>query len=226
MPKKEGEPEANRRSGKRITDIFMWLQCFGVHMSIWGAQSSRLILELMAYMSLIIKDSREYAGMAWWNYDVLFRRHAALKQNTKWSVINTTLYARCFTGAPKNPRSVRHARPPRMRRETAISGCFQSPPLNPGSPPPPRGGICYSGEVCQKWNKEECSFSYCRHTHVCSVCGEYTQKPTDLTAVICNQASLQRLISGVGTLLGGSSRRGPREAELSGTSDIIDISYS
>ena len=185
MPKEKGEPEAKRRSGKRVTDIFTWLQCFGVFVSVHGAQCPGLIPELMAYMSLIIRVSQEYAGMAWWNYDVLFRRHAALKQDNKWSVINTTLYARCFTGAPRNP----------MRCEMCLAtthetrDCDQWMLLEPSlesrienmerrmrqvPPPPqlvPRGGIRYLGEVCMKWNKKECSFPYCRHTHVCRMCG-------------------------------------------------------
>ena len=37
-----------------------------------GKLSPGSIPELMAYMSLIIRVSREYTGTAWWNYDVLF----------------------------------------------------------------------------------------------------------------------------------------------------------
>ena len=53
-------------------------------------------------MLSIIRVGREYSGLAWVQYDVLFCKHAALKSDTKWSVINPTLYARCFTGVAKN----------------------------------------------------------------------------------------------------------------------------
>ena len=55
----------------------------------------------MAYMVSIVRVSREYSGLGWVQYDALFRKHAALKADTKWSVINTTLYASCFTGTPR-----------------------------------------------------------------------------------------------------------------------------
>ena len=72
MPKEEGKRDAKRKCGKRLTDIFMWLQCFGVYASIWGEQSLGSTPELMAYMSIIIRVSWEYVGTAWQNYDVLF----------------------------------------------------------------------------------------------------------------------------------------------------------
>ena len=107
MPKEEGEPEAKRRSGKRVTDIFTWLQCFGVFVSVRGAQCPGSIPELMAYMSLIIRVSREYAGMAWWNYDVLFRRHAALKQDHRCMVGNQYHPIRqMFYWFPQKPHEV------------------------------------------------------------------------------------------------------------------------
>ena len=99
-PKEEGEPEYKKRCGRRVVDIFTWLQCFGVYVSIRGVQSPTAIPELMAYMSMIVRVNQEYTGMAWLNYDTLFRKHAALRRDTKWSVINTTIYARCFTRAP------------------------------------------------------------------------------------------------------------------------------
>ena len=96
------EPEAKRRS-RHAHDIFTWLQCFGVCASVHGFHSLAMIPELMAYMSTIIRTSREYAGTEWHTYDTLFRKHAALRKESKWSVINPTIYARCFTSAPRNP---------------------------------------------------------------------------------------------------------------------------
>ena len=91
--KEGGEPEPKRRCGRKVLDIFTWLQCFGIYVSIWGMQSPTSIPEFMAYMSMIVRINQEYAGMAWLYYDTLYCKHAALKKDTKWSVINTTIYA-------------------------------------------------------------------------------------------------------------------------------------
>lgn len=174
------EPEAKRRS-RRAHDIFTWLQCFGVYASIRGSHSPQMIPELMAYMSTIIRTSREYAGAEWHTYDTLFRKHAALRRDSKWSVINPTIYSRCFTSAVRNPAkcelclAVTHntwdcsQRDPSEDIETRLRSMEQS--IQGLSPAHPRPAIQFSGEVCRKWNKGECNYPYCKHTHVCSLCG-------------------------------------------------------
>ena len=172
------KPEAKRRS-RRAHDIFTWLQCFGVYASVRGSHSPEMIPELMAYMSTIIRTSREYAGTEWHTYDTLFRKHAALRRESKWLVINPTIYARCFTSAPRNPakcelclavthdtRDCSH-REPSEDIETRLRSMEQS--IQGWSPSQPRP-IQFSGEVCRKYNKGECNYPYCKHTHVCSLC--------------------------------------------------------
>ena len=99
----DAEPEAKIRCSRRSPDIFTWLQCFGVYTSVRGAQFPEQIPELMAYMGTIIKVIREYTGSEWAKYDMLFHKHAALRRETRWSVINPTIYARCFTAATRSP---------------------------------------------------------------------------------------------------------------------------
>ena len=178
----DAEPEAKRHCSRRSPDIFTWLQCFGVYTSIRGAQFPELITELMAYMGTIIRVNREYTGSEWAKYDMLFHKHAALRRETRWSVINPTIYARCFTAATRSPprcevclASTHDTRECSQRDvdEGDIEGRLRNmertiqnlPPL------PPRNVIQFSGEVCRKWNKGECRYAYCRHTHVCSSCG-------------------------------------------------------
>ena len=85
LPKEDSELAAKRRCGRRVADIFTWLQCFGVYVNIRGMQSPESIPEFMAYMSLIVRVSREYARSVWLNYDILFRKHAALNKESRFS---------------------------------------------------------------------------------------------------------------------------------------------
>ena len=178
----DAEPEAKRRCSRRSPDIFTWLQCFGVYTSVRGAQFPELIPELMAYMGTIIRVNREYTGSEWAKYDMLFRKHAALRRETRWSVINPTIYARCFTAATRSPprcevclASTHDTRECSQRDvdEGDIEGRLRNMErtIQNLPPPPPRNVIQFSGEVCRKWNKGECRYAYCRHTHVCSSCG-------------------------------------------------------
>ena len=72
--KKGGGPELKRRCGRKVLDILKWLQ------SSWH-------------------NVHDCDSMAWLNYDTLYRKHTALKKDTKWSMTNTTTYPRCITGA-------------------------------------------------------------------------------------------------------------------------------
>ena len=175
-------PEPKRRCSRRVTDIFTWLQCFRVYVSIRGVQSPEIVPELIAYMTTIIRVNREYSGQEWRNYDMLFHKHAALRRDTKWSVINPTICARCFTAATRNPLrcelclGITHDTKDCSQwdaTEYGIEGRLKSmeqtmQALVPAHPRPP---VKSSGEVCRKWNRGECSYPFCRHTHVCSSCG-------------------------------------------------------
>ena len=98
-------PKPKHRCSRQISDIFTWLQCFGVCVSICGVQSPEVIPELVVYMTTIIRVHREHSGSEWRNYDTLFRKLAALRRDTKCSVINPTIYAKYFMAATRNPPS-------------------------------------------------------------------------------------------------------------------------
>ena len=81
-----------------VTNIFSWLQCFGTNVSVLGPVYPTAILEMMAYMNLIICCSQDYEGLAWVRYNMAFQWQEATSGNKRWSEVNSTLYATCFTG--------------------------------------------------------------------------------------------------------------------------------
>ncbi len=89
--------ESKGWSGRKVTDIHTWLQCYSSYVSVRATAAPRMIRELMAYMAMMVRVSQDYPGLAWVRYDAAFRRQAALTGNTQWSVINSTLYTMCFT---------------------------------------------------------------------------------------------------------------------------------
>ena len=89
---------ASSRRCHKVTDIFMWLQCYAIYVNVLGPHAPETIPELMAYMATIIRVSQDYQGLAWVRYEVGFRRQAALTGNRLWSRVNSTRYTVCFTG--------------------------------------------------------------------------------------------------------------------------------
>ena len=81
---REGEPEKLLpRRPRCVTDIWSWLHCYGTYMSVLGPSFPEAIPELMGYMSLIIRCSQDYEGLAWVQYDMAYRRQAAASGNHK-----------------------------------------------------------------------------------------------------------------------------------------------
>ena len=179
-------PELKCLCSRQVSDIFTWLQCFGVCISICGVQLPEVIPKLMAYMTTIIRVHGEYSGSEWRNYDTLFCKLAALRRDTKWSVINPTIYARCFTAATRKPprcelclafsheiKDCNHQDFAESSIEGQLKGMEQS--IQTFVPAQARPTVKSSREVCRKWNRGDCNYPYCRHTHMCSSCEDLTR---------------------------------------------------
>ena len=58
--------------------------------------------DLIAYQQLIRDAARKFPGMAWYVYDVEFRRRASHNLSAKWGERDVQLYLDTFTGLPKS----------------------------------------------------------------------------------------------------------------------------
>ena len=192
----ESKGKLLQRKPRCVTDIITWIQCFGAYVSVLGPAYPTAIPEFMAYMTLIVRCSQDYAGLAWVRYDMAFRCQAAIAGIRKWSEVNGTLYVTCFTGKGLD----------RQRCELCLSSlhktgdcllqgsktaAFQPPTQQQwqGWVPPPRGTpsqapawrqLPPSGEICKLWNDNRCRYARCWHTHACMQCGD------SHPAVACN----------------------------------------
>ena len=193
--------DTKSRRSRSVTDILMWLQCFGTYVSVLAPSQPDLAPELMSYMSLIIRVSQDYAGLAWVRYDSAFRRQAALTGNKRWSVVNSSLYAINFTGTAKaiprcelcfatthsDKECAQQGNPdPGMKdRLRAIETAVLALTTKPSAGFRGQGGTLTrerSGEACRNWNRGNCFYPKCRHSHTCSSCGGSHQ------AMVCAQA--------------------------------------
>ena len=180
--------EARARRSRKVTDIYTWAQCFASYVSTRAPQAPHLIPELMAYLATIVRVSQDYTGLAWVRYDSAFRRQAALTGNTRWSVINSTLYTMCFTGMATATKrcelcfATTHSErecaqrgdpDPEMKdRLKAIESVVVAMTARPQDRPKPQTPPTArpSGEPCRKWNAGSCTYPRCRHSHLCSTC--------------------------------------------------------
>ena len=168
-----------------VTDILTWVQCFGVYVGILAKQFPDSEPELMSYMIVIIKVSRDYEGLAWANYDMLYCHRAAATNCRSWSQINLSLFSLCFTGKGQGSQQCDLCGDTSHRAEDCTIVMERDPDLasrlrtlesrlltmNWGpvtfqkriNPARRR-----SEEVCNCYNEQQCRFYYCRYCHVCS----------------------------------------------------------
>ncbi len=186
--KEEVERKDQRpRQGRKVTEIFTWLQCYGSLVAVLAPTEPRVIPELMAYMGLIVRVSQDYEGLGWVRYDSAFRRQAALTGNKRWSVINSTLFAMNFSGRASGVKrcelcfATSHSEQECAQRgeadpdmgswlktlEGALISLARQTPAGRSQPSSSQPG----NEVCRKWNTTGCTFMRCLFRHECSGCG-------------------------------------------------------
>ena len=90
-------PSSSKRP--KITSIDRWLDAFAIYFAFIVSVYPSRAADLIAYQQFI-RDAAP--GMAWYVYDVEFRRRASHNLSTKWGERDVQLYLDTFTGLPKS----------------------------------------------------------------------------------------------------------------------------
>ena len=135
------------QSGRKrdISDILTWVECFNSFTAVLTSFFPFRSRDLLAYMALIIRTSKRFGGMAWYNYDRAYRREAAASSIRDWSMMRPDLY---------NYHTAVVLRPPSNNRP------FRQEPRGSSS-----GRL-----LCHSWNAGFCTSTQqiCRYRHTCS----------------------------------------------------------
>ena len=186
-----------RRQKGPVSDILQWVQCYATLASVLASAYPQKISELLAYLSTIVKCSREFEGPAWVLYDRAFRRQAEATRDLSWSKINPSLFNLCFTGRARRRLLCHTCLGEGHTADTCAEATWQWPvgvvppptrpplaltPLQPaGQRRNPRQFSLDQShrssqvEICRLFNHKQgsrCSFKPCRYVHICSTCRE------------------------------------------------------
>ena len=162
-----------------------------------GPQFPEAIPELLAYMASIIRVSQDYSELAWVRYDAAFRRQGSTDRQSQvatnqclhlYRVLHrnvrvSLLCELCFgtTHSSKectlrgDPDPDMQARVKAIETAVLVLAANQVKPISTGK-------VLPSGQVCRLWNRNACTYTRCRHAHMCSVCG------ADHPAVSCTDS--------------------------------------
>ena len=73
---------------KKVANILTWVQCFMVYTSVMASKNPETVPELLAYLVCILRNSQDFGGLAWVNYDSAICRQAAAMGKRQWSQVN------------------------------------------------------------------------------------------------------------------------------------------
>ena len=94
-------PLPSQAKRPKITGIDRWLDAFAIYSSVLLSSYPSRGLDLFAYQQLIRESARKFPVMAWYLYDMEFRRRASHNLSINWSQRDVQLYPDTFTGVPK-----------------------------------------------------------------------------------------------------------------------------
>ena len=80
------------KPARRLTDLPSWSQAFSILNLILVSYQPHRSPDLLRYQLLILRMFTQYEGLAWFYYDEAFRRDAAARGVTDWSVMNVELF--------------------------------------------------------------------------------------------------------------------------------------
>lgn len=181
LPTKLGLPEPTlrdlvcgekKKEKKGVSTIQEWVACFNAYTAVILMKEPDRATDLLAYCSLIVRASTDYAGEAWLGYDRFFRRQAAAEpaRFPQWGEISPSIWTQHFSLAAVRPtceecgsREHKHCPKPGENPGTSQSRRWgRRPRPYPAQKPP---------EICKRWNwGKECDVATCILRHGCMEC--------------------------------------------------------
>ena len=164
-----------RRKVGPVTDILQWLSCFAAMVAVLSRAYPQMVPEFMAYQATIIKCCRDFEGLAWAQYDRVYRRQVAQTKDLRWSRLNPTLYSLCFAGKAKKHvacgfcLSDNHVSDQCPDNPTRVCLPWQQPTSTLGVPVAPTQRL----RICHLFNARDgsrCTYRQCKFAHLCALC--------------------------------------------------------
>ena len=77
---------------QEVTQIMDWIQCFSTYIAVVSRAKPDRVVDLIAYLNLIINGQRRFQDFNWASYDRQFRQKAAATSALQWGTTEGTLW--------------------------------------------------------------------------------------------------------------------------------------
>ena len=150
-----------RSTPKQISSIIEWIWCFGIYTAVLIKSQRHWVTDLLGYQTLILQTYMEFHGDCWLWYVCAFQQKAASLTEKNWTITDSTLWNLAFSGRGSSSmdwcrgytsshQSYHECSLGKDPRKATNPASFQ-----PRLPPP----------VCFQWNRDDCTFQYCKYVH-------------------------------------------------------------
>ena len=80
----DNSPSSSRPRQREVTSILSWVSCFTTYLAVLSETHPELIKSQLAYLALMISETRRNDGDGWLTYDSIFRQNAAEDNTMVW----------------------------------------------------------------------------------------------------------------------------------------------
>ena len=82
---------------REVDSLMTWVSSFSTYVAIIAQAHPHRVLDMLAYMRLIIREATKYGGNGWLTYDSVFRRNQE-GQSQPWNSIDPSLHIAYISG--------------------------------------------------------------------------------------------------------------------------------
>ena len=171
----EGIVQQLQQPNKRVLDIFTWIRCFSLYISVMAAKRHELVAPMISHMHMVMRLQATHGGMSWLQYDWRSRREMnagveAWQRRDPWQLLSclpgTTTMEDCFAVTTEVPGPVQP-----VKHQSGLGVPYLTP--GRGQLFTPAGRRQKWNRVCPLFNKARAGCHYgeeCIYVHRCSVC--------------------------------------------------------
>ena len=142
---------------QKIDSIDRWLTAFNIYSSVVANKFPYKAADLFSYQQTIRDAQRKFSGMAWYAYDIAFRKRASKNPSLSWAQRDLQLYLEKFTGLAKTACHVCGS------ADHFLNSC----PLAPHRPTVPSRNP--TDPFCRNFNRNQtCATEPCPYKHRCN----------------------------------------------------------
>ena len=119
---------------REIASLHTWTSSFATYVAVLSQAHPSRVVDMLAYMRIIIREAHKHGGMGWLTYDAVFRRNQQ-GLDTPWNIIDPSLHTAYIAGQNRQPIT-----PRRHCHETdhGAEDCALAP-IIPATTPTPAG---------------------------------------------------------------------------------------